>query len=262
MNTGTIDYTLDRGLAVLTINQPARLNAMSFDMWASLPALVQRADEENDARAIVLTGAGERAFCAGADISQFDDKRSGVDAVATYEQAVSCAMRALVDARKPVIALISGICFGGGLALALSCDIRLASSLARFRVPAARLGLGYAFANVEAMVARIGLAAAADVLLSARIFDAGEAQRIGLINKAWPEDQFLIESAAYLRMIAGNAPLTLQALKKSLSELTHPLSARDVAGADALVARCFASADYVEGQAAFKEKRDPQFSGR
>ncbi|MDO9440182.1 MAG: enoyl-CoA hydratase [Beijerinckiaceae bacterium] len=262
MADGRIEYRVEDGLAHLTIDQPARHNAMSFDMWASLPGLVATAEADPQVRAIVVSGAGERAFCSGADISQFGEKRSGASAVEAYEQAVSGGLAALSSGAKPSVALVRGICFGGGLALALSCDLRLVAEGARFRIPAARLGLGYAYPNVAMMARRLGPGATADILFSARGFDAGEALRLGVASKVWPAESFAAESRDYLAGIAANAPLTLKAIKLALNELAKPEAARDTAAADRAVAECFASQDYEEGRRAFAEKRAPEFRGR
>jgi len=258
--TSGILYAARNGIATLTISQPAKMNAMTYDMWLSLPGLVARAVGDATVRAIALTGAGEKAFCAGADISQFGDKRSG-DATALYDAAVAAGMNAVLEAAKPTVAVIRGICFGGGNALALMCDIRLATADSRFRVPAARLGLGYDYANTEVLVRKLGISAVADIMLSASILDAALAERYGVLHRAWPRERFEAEAAAYLANIAANAPLTLKAIKAALVELTKPEASRDAAAVDALVAACFTSADYREGQAAFLEKRLPQFRG-
>jgi enoyl-CoA hydratase/carnithine racemase len=256
-----VAYHAQNGVARLTLTQLARLNAMSFDMWASLPALVARAEADADVRVIELRGAGERAFCAGADISQFGERRTGDDAVQAYEDAVAAAMAAVSEAEKPSVARVRGVAFGGGLALALCCDLRFGETTARLRIPAARLGLGYAFANVEALVARLGLGPASDLLLSARAIDGCEGERLGVFNKAWAPEAFEREADAAVAAIASNAPLTLKALKFALRQCAKPFDARDRAAADALVAACFRSDDYQEGQAAFREKREPRFRG-
>lgn len=261
MSAASINYQTEDGVAVITLNQPAKHNAMTYDMWLALPDAVARAESDPGVRVIVLTGAGDKAFCAGADISQFGEKRTGDKATKAYETAVSDGMGAVTQAAKPTLARIRGYAFGGGLALALCCDLRIATDDSRFRIPAARLGLGYSFSNVEALVHRIGLGPASDMLLSARIAVGQEAERLGLVNKVWASEDFDSQAQDYISAIASNAPLTLRALKAALSETAKPLHERDRAGVDALVAACFTSADYKEGQAAFREKRIPQFKG-
>ncbi len=262
MNEARIYYAVRDGIARLTLHQPGKLNAMSFDMWSSLPDLVARAAQDDSVRAIVVEGSGARAFCSGADISQFGEKRSDADGADSYERAVSEGLAALSSGAKPTLARISGVCFGGGLALALSCDLRLASDNARFCLPAAKLGLGYAYPNIDFMSRRIGLGAAADILYSARTFDAREAQRLGVVTNVFGAESFDAESEAYLARIAGNAPLTLKAVALSLRELQKAESTRDASAANAAVAACFASEDYAEGRRAFAEKRAPVFLGR
>lgn len=262
MSEPSIEYTAGGGIARLVIDQPAKMNAMTFGMWTGLAEMVHRAEQDAEVRAISLEGAGDKAFCAGADISQFGEKRTGEAAVAAYETAVSAGMNALLAAEKPTIAIIRGICFGGGFALAMCCDLRFATSDSRFRVPAARLGLGYASSNIAMLVAKLGLAAVSDVLLSARILDAVEAARLGVASQVHPRgDAFESAVATYLKQLAGNAPLTLRAVKLALIELAKRDGERDFTATDAAVAACFRSADYKEGQAAFREKRDPAFRG-
>jgi enoyl-CoA hydratase/carnithine racemase len=261
MSDGHIAYFAEKGVASLVVTNPRRMNAMTLGMWSSVPALVARAMDDPSVRVIVVSGAGDKAFCAGADISEFGDQRTGEEAVRAYDEAVSLATRALAEAEKPVLALIRGLAFGGGLALALSCDLRIAATTARFRIPAARLGLGYAYESVEALVARIGLGPASDLLLTARIVDGAEAERLGLLTKAWAPGIFEDKASACIGLIAQNAPLTLRALKKSLMETQKPHGQRDRAGAERLIEACFRSADYLEGQASFLEKRTPAFRG-
>ncbi len=261
MSAPQIRYDVEAGVARLTIDQPAKFNAMTFDMWLAMPGLVARADADENVRVIEVTGEGPKAFCAGADISQFGDKRNDPDSVKAYEAAVTAGMQSLIRARKPSVAVIRGVCFGGGLALALCCDLRLCDGGSRFRIPAARLGLGYAYSNIESLVHKIGVGPASDLLLSARIVDAREAERLGIVNKCWT-DAFDDEARAYIKNMAENAPLTLVAIKRAFVELARPYAERDKAAADALVKACYGSADYKEGQAAFAAKRTPVFQGR
>jgi enoyl-CoA hydratase/carnithine racemase len=257
----SIRYEVAHGVAMLTLDQPARMNALTFAMWSSLPGLIATAEADPAVRVIAITGAGERAFSAGADISEFAVKRSGDEAVAAYDAAVAAADHALATAAKPTVAIIVGICFGGGMELAMCCDLRIVASDSRFRIPAARLGLGYGFSSIDLAVRKIGMGPVADLLFSARIVEAAEAFRLGIANQVFDRDSFRTEAAAYLARIAINAPLTLRAIKRALVEIGRPEAERDVGAVDALVAACFGSADYREGQAAFREKRDPVFSG-
>jgi enoyl-CoA hydratase/carnithine racemase len=262
MSEPGILYERDGLTARLTINQPARMNAMTFDMWLGLADAVGRAEADPEIRAIVLTGAGDRAFCAGADISQFGEKRTGPEAAAEYDRAVARGTNALIQSAKPTIALIRGICFGGGLGLALACDLRIGHAYARFRVPAARLGLGYSYKNIAFMVSKLGQSVTADILLSARVFDAPDAARLGVLNSFWVAESFEREAAAYINAVAGNAPMTLSAIKMALAELAKPAGEQDSTEVDRMTAACYQSQDYVEGQAAFREKRNPTFRGK
>jgi enoyl-CoA hydratase/carnithine racemase len=250
------------GVAWLTIDQPAKMNAMRLAMWTGLADAVEAAEADPAVRAIALTGAGERAFCAGADISEFGENRSTPEAVAAYDHEVERALAALGGASKPAIAVISGICFGGGMEVAMYCDLRVASSDSRFRIPAGRLGLGYGYCGIELMARKLGVGPVADLLISARVIEGPEALRMGIVNSLFPADSFREEAASYVAGIGQNAPLTLRAVKRALVELTRPEAERDVGAVDALVAACFASQDYREGQAAFRERRDPVFTGR
>ncbi len=265
MNTDTqvpqIVYRVENGVAWLVIDQPAKMNAMRLEMWIGLAEALAQADADPAVCAIALTGAGERSFCAGADISQFGEKRSTPADVLYYDHAVERACAALGGAQKPTIAVISGICFGGGMELAMYCDLRIASSTSRFRIPAARLGLGYGYGSIELMARKIGIGPVADLLISARIIEGAAALRMGIVNALFDAETFRVEAQSYLAMIGKNAPLTLKAIKRALIELTRPEAARDIGAVDELVAACFASQDYREGQLAFREKRDPVFTG-
>lgn len=259
--SATIHYQAEGGIARLTLDQQAKHNALSIEMWSMLPDLVRRAAADPDVRVVMVTGAGSSAFCAGADISQFGERRSGEGATRSYDGVVGAALGALASIEKPTLAAIQGICFGGGMMLALSCDLRVASSDARFRVPAGRLGLGYGYGSVTDFVHRLGRAATADILFTARIIEAAEALRLGIVQRVFAAD-LPAEAELLAADIAANAPLTLAAVKRALVEGEKSEGVRDIGAVDALVARCFSSADYQEGQAAFRERRTPRFQGR
>lgn len=256
----TIRSEVRAGVGRLVIDNPARRNAMTLAMWRALPGLVADLERDESVRVVVIEGAGD-AFCAGADISEFGEARSDGAAGAEYDALVREANRALFACAKPTVALIRGACFGGGVGLALACDLRVARADARFCVPAARLGLGYPADDVDLLVSRIGVDAAADLLFTARVLDAERARADGLVREVHDAASFETQAQALVQAIAANAPLTLAAAKAALLETRHPPQARDRERVAALVSRCMASADYVEGREAFAQRRPPRFRG-
>jgi enoyl-CoA hydratase/carnithine racemase len=252
----------DGAIGWVIFNNPERHNAASYEMWQSLPVVLEAYVKDPEVRVIVFRGAGEKAFSAGADISQFKEKRSSAEAVTTYNAAADAANQALRECSKPTIAMIRGYCIGGGTAVAVGCDIRIAADDARFGVPAARLGLGYRFEGIKRLASIVGPSFTAEIFFTARQFTAQEALQMGLVNRVVPGaelDNFIQD---YTRNIAINAPLTIAAVKRSLIELQRDSGERDLALCQRLVDACFASEDYREGQTAFMEKRKPQFKGR
>ena len=256
--TGTIELERRDHVAWLVINDEARHNAMSLAMWHSLAQHVHALEADPQVRVVVLRGAGHNAFVSGANISEFEQVRGSAQATEAYNAAVAAAQSALSNARMPVIAAISGICFGGGMGLALSCDIRYASQDARFRIPAARLGLAYAYDGVRALLQQLRPADLAEVLFAARIFSADQAQQAGMVNTLC--DDVFAHAEATAQAIAGNAPLSVAAAKRAMRDILagQPESQAMRAMAEA----CFDSADYKEGRLAFAEKRAPVFQGR
>ncbi|HLJ62723.1 MAG TPA: enoyl-CoA hydratase [Stellaceae bacterium] len=255
---GTIDGPVGR----MVFNNPERRNALSLDMWQAIPVLLDQFEAEPALRVLVLEGAGGKAFIAGADISEFESARAAPAAIQQYDEIAERAMSRLQNSALPTIAAIRGFCIGGGVGVSLVCDLRLAAESARFAIPAARLGLGYRWGGVKKLADLVGPAFAKEIFFTARQFSAAEAQSMGLINRAVPEPEFDTLVASYCAMIAENAPLTVQAVKGVVTELGKPGAEIDRARAEALVARCFASEDYVEGRRAFMEKRKPVFRGK
>ena len=246
-------------IGTLTFNNPERHNAMSLDMWRAAAAVLETFESDPAVRVIVLTGAGGKAFVSGADISKFEDERATLEAVSEYNAAVDRFSAALLNGTKPAIAMIRGYCVGGGVGIAVCCDLRIANDAARFAVPAARLGLGYGYENVRRIVDLVGPQFATEMLLTARQFDAADAARAGLINHVVPDAEIDRTVRELAETIAGNAPLTIRAVKGIVRELRS--ASPDVAACDALVRQCFESADYREGRRAFMEKRKPEFRG-
>ena len=262
--TGTEKVVARRDGAIgwLILNNPARHNALSLAMYGAIERAVATFEADPDIRVIVVTGAGERAFVSGADISEFAEKRAAPAQIAEYDALSERASDALETVEKPTIAMIRGYCIGGGLDLALRADLRIASDDSRFGVPAARLGLGYGFSDVSRLVDLVGPAHAKEILYTGRQFSAGEALAMGLIHRVVPAAGLLETIAELCGTLAANAPLTIRAMKRSIAEALKDPAARDVAAVTALVEACFGSADYVEGRRAFMEKRRPDFRGR
>lgn len=230
-------------------------------MWEAIPTAVESFAQNTHIRSIVITGAGHEAFAAGADISEFDNHRATADSAKAYDAATQAAVLSIVDCDKPVVAAIKGICFGGGMALAMSCDMRLSSNDAKFRVPAARLGVGYGYDGTAALVARLGPALTAEVLFTARIYSAAEALAKGIVHALAPPAELDALVAHYNSMIAENAPLSIAAAKAAIRAAISG-SAEDRRRAEQNISACMTSDDYREGRTAFLEKRKPRFQGR
>ncbi|MFQ5995784.1 MAG: enoyl-CoA hydratase [Acidiferrobacterales bacterium] len=252
----------DGAIGRLAFNNPERRNAISFEMWQAIPIVLDDFAGDDAIRVVVVSGAGGKAFSAGADVSQFESKRSTKDATAEYNAAILEASDRLKAFDKPTLAQIEGYCLGGGLGVALCCDLRIASDDSRFAIPAAKLGLGYRYPSIRTLMDLVGPAFAKEILFTARQFDATEAYCMGLINRVLPGEELTDYVQVYAERIGANAPLTLHAVKAIVREAVKDADARDLKLCDELVDRCFSSEDYAEGRRAFMEKRKPHFAGR
>ena len=252
----------DGSIGWITFNNPARRNAVSMVMWEALLDIVREFEEDDAILVIVLKGAGDKAFVSGADISEFGEKRSSPETIRIYSEASEKTTEALKHVGKPTIAMIRGFCIGGGVSLAMSCDMRIAAEGAKFGVPAAKLGLGYEFKGVRKLVDVVGPTFAKEIFFTARQFTADEALTMGLINRMVPEGRLEAYVREYAETIAANAPLTVSSIKTIVDEVMKDESERDMALCQQVVDRCFNSKDYVEGRTAFMEKRKPNFKGR
>jgi enoyl-CoA hydratase len=251
----------EAGVGHAVFNQPDKHNAISLDMWDGLAAILDEFAADPGIRAVVLEGAGERAFVSGADIGQFDAERGDAEAQRHYERRTRAGRARLAGFEKPVIAAIRGYCLGGGLGIALAADLRLAAADAVFGIPAARLGLAYGYDMTRALVAAVGPAEARMLLFTGERVSAAEALRMGLVNRVVPVAEFAAAAAALAAQIAQNAPLSIRAAKLAVAAATADPGVRDMAGLEAAIAACFDSADYREGRSAFREKRPPRFTG-
>lgn len=260
--TDRVQAYLDGPALHIVFNNPARHNALSVDMWGAMPPLLNQAATDDRVRLVVFSGAGDKAFVSGADISQFEDMRAAKEAVKHYEALAEDALMGITHFSKPTLACIKGWCIGGGINVAIACDIRIAASDAQFSIPAGRMGLGYRYSALKNLVDLIGVGAAKDLFYTARRIDAAEAQRLGLVSRTCAVGELPALLAEYVHTIGDNAPLTLFAAKTIISEILKPSPELDAARCQELILRCFESDDYTEGRRAFMEKRKPRFLGR
>ena len=259
---GRIHVEKEGAFAWLIFDHPERRNAISHEMWLALPGAAEALGRDPEVRVVLLRGAGELAFVSGADISEFEGRRTGAGAAAAYEETAGRAFAALANLDKPVLAMIHGFCVGGGLATALAADLRYAADDASFAIPAARLGLAYHAGGIHALEQIVGPSTAKEILFGARRYGAAEAQALGLVNRVFPKVELEKQVREIAAGIAANAPLTIRSVKLLLRELGKEAGARDRAAMAEAIQRCFESADYKEGVRAFLEKRPPRFQGR
>jgi enoyl-CoA hydratase len=253
----------DGPIGWITFNQPEKRNAVSQEMWQAMPEYVADLSADPAIRVVILRGAGETAFVAGADISQFKDRRRNAADEEEYRRISGAGSEALAHLGKPLVAMIHGFCIGGGVSIAITCDLRIAADDARFGIPAARLGLGYHYKGMEKLMSLIGPAYTKELFFTARTdFSAQDALRMGLVNQVVPKADLERFTRDYALTMSRNAPLTLRSAKASVEQLLRPEDRRDYALLDKLIKDCFDSQDYQEGVKAFSEKRRPQFQGR
>jgi enoyl-CoA hydratase len=251
----------DGHVGYVIFNNPERRNAVSLEMWARTAEILEEFARDKDVRVVVFTGAGDKAFVSGADVSRFESERASADSQKVYAQTVERTSAAIYEFPKPTIAMIRGYCIGGGLGIAICCDLRICADNARFGIPAAKLGLGYGYTGVRRLTDVVGPSFAKEIFYTARQFDAEEARMMGIVNRVVPNAELETYVKTYADTIGGNAPLTVKTAKFIVNEAMKDESERDLARCRELVEECFASKDYVEGRRAFMEKRKPAFTG-
>jgi len=265
MDTISMDKILGTkkgAIGTLTFNYPEKHNAMSPEMAQAAAAVIEGFASDPAIRVVILRGAGNKAFVSGGDISKYEGNRSTPEQVAAYNKLSAGFRNSLRGIGKPTIAMIRGWCLGGGLAIALNCDLRICSEDAQFGVPAAKLGIGYGAESLGQLVELVGPSVAKEILYTARRYTAHEAHRIGLVNHVLQAPMLEAFVNSYADTMANNAPLSIVASKRVIDEYVKDADKRDQTLADKAVADCFASQDYIEGRRAFMEKRKPLWTGR
>ena len=262
--TATTDKMLSRkedGVGYLIFNNPERHNAVSLEMWEAAEGFLEDFKNDKDVRVVVITGAGGKAFISGADISKFEKERSTQEGVDRYNAAVDRANNAVYNFPKPTIAMIRGYCLGGGVGLAICCDMRICTEDSKFAVPAAKLSIGYRYDGLKKLVDLVGPSYTKEIFFTARQFTAAEAYQMGLVNRVLPDAELEGYVKNYADTMAGNAPLTISSVKYMVAQMVKDAGQRDMKTCDEMVQACFTSGDYTEGRQAFMEKRKPVFTG-
>jgi enoyl-CoA hydratase/carnithine racemase len=252
---------IEDGVGYITFNNPEKHNAVSIEMWDALEKILDEFRSSKDIRVIVLNGAGGKSFVSGADISKFDKERSSKEAVLSYNKRTQKVYELLETFPKPTIAMIDGYCIGGGLNLAVCCDIRICSEKSKFAMPAAKLSLGYPFSSIKRLFDVMGPGMAKHFMFTAEKISASEALACGLVQKLVSEENIETYVRDYALTISHNAPLTIKAMKQIGIEILKNPDERDLLLCEQLASACFDSEDYKEGRKAFMEKRKPNFKG-
>ena len=246
----------------IVFDQPARRNAINGAMWRGIAPAMAQFDRDPEVRCVAFRGAGTEAFSAGADISEFEERRSGTEAVGAYDDLLDQVLHAIQDSPKPSVAMIYGFCLGGGLEIALACDLRYCAASAQFGIPAAKLGLAYNVEGHKRLLETVGHARAREIMFLGRRYKADEALAMGLVHRVVPDEELQGFTVGVLSDLSANAPLSILNSKTIIEEYVKSAGAPDHARMQAAIERCAKSADYAEGRRAFMEKRKPQFKGR
>jgi enoyl-CoA hydratase/carnithine racemase len=250
------------GVGWIVFNQPGKRNAINGAMWRGIPPAMAQFDADPEVRCVAFRGAGSEAFSAGADISEFEKKRAETDAVGEYDDLLDRVLHAIQGSLKPSVAMIHGYCLGGGVEIALACDLRYCAASAQFGVPAAKLGLAYNVEGHKRLLETVGHAWAREIMFLGRRYKADQALAMGLVHKVLPDAELEPFVAEVLQTLSDNAPLSIANTKTILEEYVKSSGTPDAARMRAAIERCARSEDYREGRRAFMEKRKPRFRGK
>lgn len=259
MSDSILVQSVGRGIVTVVLNRPEKLNALTKPMWQRLGDVFRELSADDAVRCIVLRGAGTKSFAPGNDISEFDTERSNVEQARAYGRIMHSTIDAIAGCRHPVVAMIHGICVGGGLEIAGLADIRICGESSRFGIPIKNLGLVMAFGEIRALIELAGRATALEILLEGRIFGAAEAKDKGLVTRVVPDDQVEAESLASAARIAAGAPLVARWHKQFARRLADPRPLTDAEYDEGFA--CFGTEDFRIGYEAFLAKQVPEFTG-
>jgi enoyl-CoA hydratase len=259
---GKILKALTEGVGIVTFNNPAKRNAMSLDMWEGLGQALTELRDDDNARVVILVGAGDKAFVSGADISQFEKTRHNAAASEEYSKRSEAQRALLANFPKPTISCISGFCLGGGMQVAMLTDIRIASENSQFGIPAAKLGIAYGYDGLRHLVSLVGPSWARLIMYTGMRIESKEALRIGLVDRVVADGELWNATMEIARTISENAPLAIQAAKITIAQVLKDPSARDMDAIKQIGMTCMDSEDFREGRRAFMEKRKPRFKGK
>jgi len=260
LSSSPILVSRDGAIATVTLNNPSRLNALNRAMWARLGEVMGELSADDALRCVVLRGAGDKAFAAGADIAEFARERADSKQAKPYGNLIHETMQSVARCRHPTVAMIRGACVGGGLEIAAMCDLRVCGQSSRFGIPVNKLGLTMAYGELAGLLALVGRAVALEILLEGRVFEADEAYRKGLVNRVVPDEKVEAEAYATARRIADGAPLVNRWHKQYIERLAVSPDIPPAEWDEGFA--CFDTADYREGVDAFLNKRKPDFKGR
>ena len=258
----TILIERDGPIGRIIINNETKRNAMTLAMWRAIPDAVAALEADFDVHVIAIVGAGNKAFVSGADISEFDTVRKDTPSASHYDDINAECYRAVRNAKKPTIALIKGFCMGGGFGLAAACDLRLSNQSGKFGIPAAKLGISYPTDAIADVVNIVGPANAREIYLTAKVYGADEAQKLGFLHAIYSDETFDAEAEAYCQSVAMLAPLSHTYHKAAINSAIGQSDSLPFDRLKSMACDCLDSEDYKEGRRAFSEKRKPEFVGK